>query len=44
MKDELHEDPAMGHAKKGSAQLKKKPKPSTHMFNWRNRHGQKKVG
>ena len=43
MKAELHADPEMGHARKGGAELKK-ARPQTHMFNWRNRHGQKKVG
>lgn len=37
MVGELHANPAMGHAKKGSAALKK-PK-ETHSYNWRQRHG-----
>lgn len=46
MKSELHEDPSLGHARKGSAELKK-PKiegRKAHGFNWRNRHGLRKVG
>lgn len=38
MKDELHQDPALGHAKKKPAKER-----HTHMYNWRNRHGLTKV-
>jgi len=38
MKAELHADPAMGHARKGSAALKKPGRkyPDVHMYDWRN--------
>src|SRR5262245_56876258 len=47
IKNELQADPALGHAKKGSAELKKKPaakkKPAdgegTYMYNWREHMG-----
>lgn len=40
LKQELHTNPSFGHAKKGSAALKRPRKPPvSHGFNWRNRHG-----
>lgn len=44
MNAELHANPALGHAKKGSAALKKpKPEGGSHAMNWRTRWGQTKV-
>lgn len=50
MNAELHEDPAMGHERKGSPALKKSAKPKkprieseTHQYNWRTRHGRNKA-
>lgn len=50
MKSELHEDPAIGHERKGSQALKKSAKPKkprieseTHQYNWRTRHGRNKA-
>lgn len=50
MRDELHQDPAMGHARKGSAALKRpaaKPSPKkkqapeteSYAYNWRQHMG-----
>ena len=45
MKQELHDNPSMGHAKKGSKELKrgKRFETESHAYDWRKHRGGRKA-